>query len=239
MLLLEQHGHRVTTVATGREAVAKAGEGPFDVILMDVQMPDMDGFEATAAIRRRERATGRHTPIVAMTAHAMAGDRERCLAAGMDAYVSKPLRPDDLLATIDGFFTAKSGDAAAPAASSPRRPHSPRRPSTARRCSTNFGHNRTLLAEVITVFLSEAPKQLDALRAAADAGDAAALAAAAHAIKGSVGLFSKGAAFDAARRLEQAARGGDLTELDERRGEIERELGRVCADLETLLRASS
>ena len=103
----------------------------------------------------------------------------------------------------------------------------------------DFGQNRTLLAEVITVFLSEAPKQLDALRAAADARDAGALAAAAHALKGSVGLFSKGAAFDAARLLEQDARNGDLTGLDGRRGEIERELSRVCADLETLLRASS
>jgi two-component system, sensor histidine kinase and response regulator len=238
VLLLEQRGHRVTTVSTGREAVAKAAEGPFDVILMDVQMPDMDGFEATAAIRRRELATGVHTPIIAMTAHAMPGDRERCLAGGMDAYVPKPLRFDDLLSTIDGFFTANSGDAAVPAASPP---------GDQTRASTidgevlleNLGRNRTLLAEVITVFLSEAPKQLERLRATADARDAPALAAAAHAIKGSVGLFAKGEAFEAARRLELAARSGDLTELDERRGEIERELGRVCADLETLLRASA
>ena len=233
VLLLEQYGHRVTTVATGREAVVKAAEGPFDLILMDVQMPDLDGFEATAAIRRRELATGVHTPIVAMTAHAMPGDRERCLAAGMDAYVPKPLRPDDLLSTIAGFFTAKPGDAAAAVAS----------PAGQARASTvdidalleNLGQNRKLLAEVITVFLSEAPKQLATLRAAKDAP---ALAAAAHAIKGAVGLFAKGEAFDAARRRELAARGGDLTDLDERRGDIERELGRVCADLETLLRTS-
>ena len=92
----------MTLVPNGREAVARRPTRSFDVILMDVQMPEMDGFEATAAIRQRERDTGAHIPIVAMTAHAMAGDRERCLAEGMDAYVSKPLRPDDLLATIDG-----------------------------------------------------------------------------------------------------------------------------------------
>ena len=235
VLLLEQHGHRVTTVGSGREAVAKAAEGPFEVILMDVQMPDMDGFEATAAIRRREIATGVHTPIIAMTAHAMPGDRERCLAGGMDAYVPKPLRLDELLSTIDGFFSAKPGDAAAPAASS----HAGQtRASTVdgEALLENLAQNKKLLSEVITVFLSEAPKQLATLRAATDAP---ALAAAAHAIKGAVGLFAKGEAFDAARRLELAARSGDLTDLDERRGDIERELGRVCADLETLLRASS
>ena len=238
VLLLEQHGHRVTTVTTGREAVAKAGEGPFDVILMDVQMPDMDGFQATAAIRRREGATGAHTPIVAMTAHAMAGDRERCLAAGMDAYVSKPLRLDDLLSTLDGFFTRKSGAVAATAAG-PARDKTPPSSVDGDALLEDFGRNRTLLAEVITVFLSEAPKQLDALRAAADARDARALASAAHALKGSVGLFAKGAAFHAARRLEQEARNGDLTDLHVRCAEIERELSRLCSDLDTLRRASA
>ena len=80
------------------------------MILMDVQMPEMSGLEATAAIRERERATGAHVPIVAMTAHAMTGDRERCLEAGMDGYVSKPLRPDELLATVDGLVTSASPD---------------------------------------------------------------------------------------------------------------------------------
>src|SRR5215218_5298958 len=101
LLLLEGRGHRVTVVNDGRQAVSKATERVYDLILMDVQMPEMGGFEATAAIRRHERDVGGHTPIVAMTAHAMAGDRERCLAAGMDAYVSKPLRAEELLGTID------------------------------------------------------------------------------------------------------------------------------------------
>jgi len=99
--ILENRGHRVTVAANGEEALAALERGPFDAILMDVQMPKMDGFQATAEIRRRERTMGGHQPIIAMTAHAMAGDRENCLEAGMDDYVSKPLKPLDLLKTID------------------------------------------------------------------------------------------------------------------------------------------
>ena len=88
-------------VGNGREALAALDGQSFDAVLMDVQMPEMDGFEATAAIRAREPATGVHIPIIAMTAHAMKGDRERCLAAGMDAYVSKPLRPQELFEVLE------------------------------------------------------------------------------------------------------------------------------------------
>ena len=89
--MLDQQGHVVTSSATARLAVERAAQESFDVILMDVQMPEMSGLEATAAIRKQEEGTGRHLPIVALTARAMAGDREQCLAAGMDAYVSKPV----------------------------------------------------------------------------------------------------------------------------------------------------
>jgi two-component system, sensor histidine kinase and response regulator len=238
MVLLEHHRHRVTIARNGREAVAMSGARPFDLILMDVQMPEMDGFEATAAIRQRERATGAHIPIVAMTAHAMTGDRERCLAEGMDAYVSKPLRPADLLDTIEGLFvpasdagTAADGDNAGgdnPAAD-------------VRSCVdraallADFDHKPMMLAEVIRVFLSDAPAQAAALRAATEAADAGAIAAAAHALSGSVGLFSKGAAYEAARALARAARAGDLTGVAARCATIQDELSRVCADLETLL----
>jgi len=94
--LLEKRGHRVTVVDNGGDAVLEARKTVYDVILMDVQMPDMDGIEATAFIRNHEREFGRHTTIVALTAHAMVGDRERCLTAGMDDYISKPVRTDDL-----------------------------------------------------------------------------------------------------------------------------------------------
>jgi CheY-like chemotaxis protein len=99
--LLEKQGHQVKVTANGREALAALEGGKFDVVLMDVQMPEMDGFEATAAIRRRERGTQTHLPIVAMTAHAMQGDRERCLAAGMDGYISKPVNSRELADVLE------------------------------------------------------------------------------------------------------------------------------------------
>jgi CheY-like chemotaxis protein len=100
--LLERRGHRVTVAANGRDAVAASQREPFDLVLMDVQMPEMDGFEATAMIRGAEAGTARHLPIFALTAHAMKGDDERCRAAGMDGYLAKPICPADLYAVVDG-----------------------------------------------------------------------------------------------------------------------------------------
>ena len=231
--LLEPHGHQLTTVSNGREAVERSAENAFDVILMDVQMPEMDGFEATAAIRLREAATGRHTPIVAMTAHAMAGDRERCLDAGMDAYVSKPLRTEDLIAAIDELFGVVSPPVETGAAAPPVQAASGAIDRTA--LLMDFGENRKLLAEVTTVFLNDLPAQMETLRAAVKSGDAAAVASAAHALKGSVGLFTKGAAFEAARELETSARAGDLGESRSKGDEIDRHIAQVRTELEALL----
>ncbi len=101
--ILQKAGHTVVVAGNGRDALAALERERFDLILMDVQMPQMSGLEATAAIREGERRTGRHIPIVALTAHALQGDRERCLEAGMDAYVAKPLGPQELLDTVDAF----------------------------------------------------------------------------------------------------------------------------------------
>ena len=111
--LLEKWGHTVAVAGNGRDALAALQREPFDLVLMDVQMPEMDGFEATAAIREREAQTGGdRIPVVAMTAHAIQGDRERCLAAGMDAYVSKPIRPELLFASLAEVTGSGSRDAA-------------------------------------------------------------------------------------------------------------------------------
>jgi len=110
--ILKRAGHSLTHAANGREAVEMASAETFDLIFMDVQMPEMDGFEATGLIRASERVTGRHTPIVAMTAHAMTGDHERCLAAGMDDYISKPLQKTELFALLEKFSPARKSDLA-------------------------------------------------------------------------------------------------------------------------------
>jgi CheY-like chemotaxis protein len=110
--LLEKRGHRVIVVGTGREAVTAHATEPFDLVLMDVQMPEMDGLEATAAIRAAERNGGTRVPIIAMTAHAMKGDRERCLLAGMDDYVAKPVQAAELFELIDRIVPAAPDPAA-------------------------------------------------------------------------------------------------------------------------------
>ena len=210
----------------GRQAVVEGDRARYDVILMDVQMPEMGGFEATAASGAMSARPAGTPPIVAMTAHAMAGDRERCLAAGMDDYVSKPIRAEELLGTIDRIGGQAAGEEPgrpkrhpAPArASAPpprdrhagnrrrervRAAHRPRA-----RCSPASAATSTLLREVVSVFLADTPKQVAALDAAVRSRDAAAIAASAHALKGSAGLFSKAGPYDAARALEQAARQG-------------------------------
>ena len=101
--LLEKRGHRVVVVTNGLEALAALDKESFDLILMDVQMPEMDGLEATAAIREREKSAGIHRPVIALTADAMKGDRERCLAAGMDGYLAKPIRPQELDEVLETY----------------------------------------------------------------------------------------------------------------------------------------
>jgi len=106
--LLEKRGHQVTIVGNGCEAVTAAGKTAFDLVLMDLQMPEMDGFEATAALREREAESGIHLPVIALTAHALKGDRERCLEGGMDGYLTKPIRGQELDAVLDDYIARKS-----------------------------------------------------------------------------------------------------------------------------------
>ena len=230
-MLLDQHGHQVSIVGNGRLAVERAAQEPFDLILMDVQMPEMSGLEATIAIRESERHTRRHIPIIALTARAMPGDREHCLTAGMDAYVSKPVRADELFAAIDAIAGSPAPeetptDMPAPSAGPPN--HQSVEISA---LLAGFAGRRDLVKEVIDVFLTDAPVMLTRLKAAARASNAADLVGAAHALKGSVGLFSQGEAYAEARALELRARGGDLTSADRASQDIERSVSALMTEL--------
>ena len=221
--LLKKRGHRATVTGNGREALAALEREEFDVALMDVQMPELDGFEATAEIRARERTSGRHLPIVAMTAHAMKGDRERCVAAGMDGYVSKPIDRRKLYETIERLARSKAAAHAAEAVLD--------LDAMLRRA----GGDRGLVREMAELFLAEAPRMLEAVRSALQSGDAPALAHAAHALKGSVSNFTTARAADAALKLERLARTGALGEARAAHEPVEEEVARVCQALRELV----
>jgi CheY-like chemotaxis protein/HPt (histidine-containing phosphotransfer) domain-containing protein len=211
--LLEKQGHRVTVAGNGREALlvlAKTAAPGFDLVLMDVQMPVMDGFEATAAIRAEESKTRRHLPIIAMTAHAMKGDRERCLVAGMDFYISKPIRASDLLDLVEQCVGYASTAAPEPAVAAPAGDL----PDRARLLEL-FDGEESLFAEVSATLQNDLPGQLESLREAIAQGDALRLERASHLLKGSVGAFAAPGAFHAAQKLENIGHSGDLAAAPE------------------------
>jgi PAS domain S-box-containing protein len=225
--LLEKRGHQVVVAGNGHEALAALERQPVDVVLMDVQMPEMGGFEATAAIRAREKAAGGHVPIIAMTAHAMKGDRERCLEAGMDQYVAKPIQVQELIDVLES--TA---------------PASPPAPLTAAACLEEVvdwavalkrvGGDRELLRELAGVFLGECPRWMAELRQAVAGHDALTLRRVAHTLKGSMGQFGAEAAWAAALRLETMGRDGDLAGAPEACAALEEQLRRLLPVLAQL-----
>jgi CheY-like chemotaxis protein len=169
----------------------------------------MDGLEASAAIRRREAATGAHIPIIAMTAHALKGDRERCLAAGMDAYVSKPLQPRELFCVLDGLAPAREDRERAAVG-----PETPPAAFDLAAALARVEGDIELLSELGELFLSECPQRLAEIRQAILEQDAIRLEQRAHAFKGSVGNFAAREAFEAAGRLERDGRERDWAQAE-------------------------
>jgi PAS domain S-box-containing protein len=227
--LLEKSRHTVTLVDTGHAAVAAFGQHPFDLLLMDVQMPEMDGLEATALIRRHEQASGRHVPIVIMTAYAMKGDRERCLAAGADGYISKPIRAEELFAAIARLVPARAG-AAEPPKGADFAAEVFDRAEALRRVDGDL----RLLGEVAGVFIDSWPGEAAALGKAIAAHDLPVVHRLAHTVKGAVGNFGAPAASEAALRLETMARGGELAGIEEAWATLEAEVNRLLAALAAL-----
>jgi len=220
--ILTRRGHAVSVAHNGVEAVDAVRETAFDVILMDIQMPQMGGLEATQAIRAFEAGAGRRARIIAVTAHAMKGDRENCLAAGMDDYLPKPIDRQELLEAVE---LAANDGSEAPAASA----------------ATVFDvtdfrrrldDDEMLMREIVHLFLSTQGERLGQLETAVGSRDAAGIRAAAHALKGAAASLSAGPLAESAAALEVAADGG---RLDDRR--VERAWNRVAAEAARLTTA--
>ncbi|HEV7967150.1 MAG TPA: PAS domain S-box protein [Candidatus Acidoferrales bacterium] len=224
--LIRMRGDHIVVANSGREALAALENARFDLILMDVQMPEMSGVEVTAAIRRKETATSEHIPIIAMTASAMKDDRERCLEAGMDAYISKPIERETLFETIDNLtgYTkeAKRGNA------------------EVRNCDPVFdvgavldslNGDSDLLREVAGIFLAQSPKYVEKIRGAVSDQNAKVLERAAHAFKGlAANLLAQGVV-GAASRLEEIGKVGSLAGSKEALVSLEVELGKLALAL--------
>jgi PAS domain S-box-containing protein len=224
--LLSKRGHSVVVASTGKQAVSAHETQAFDVVLMDIQMPEMDGFEATAAIRQKEKAMGKHIPIIALTAHAMKGDRERCLAGGMDGYVSKPVQAEELIQAVEGL---DDNSHAARKTSDLTSEVIDREEALAR-----VDGDEGLLADLAKLFCEESPKLLSAVRDAVAKGDTAALKRAAHSLKGSMSTFAARDATEAALRLEEFASEGDLVHAEGAYRLLATQVDRLKQALETL-----
>ena len=229
--ILERCGCRADAVANGLEALAALADLPYDVILMDVQMPEMDGLEATAAIRRQEQGTERHIPIIAMTAHAMEGDRERCLAAGMDDYVAKPVNPAELYRALSRYtgkilelpsVQAVPGEAPPDGLDFDRLKH-------------NCGADPVFEREVLEVFLLTTAETVPQFRAALDCGDGEALQKLAHSLKGSCRALGADALADLCAEMEILGRAGEPAQAEPFVAQAEAAWERLRVELERYL----
>jgi two-component system sensor histidine kinase/response regulator len=221
--LLIRRGHTVEIVNNGTEAVAAMRSHAYEVVLMDIQMPEMGGIEATRAIREWEASTGRHSRIVALTAHAMAGDRERYLEAGMDGYLSKPIDPDALFAVVERRPPLAD-----------RRPADGESPLAVQEMRRRLGDDDEFVAEVMAMFLVDCPARLAQLKIAVAARDREEIRSVAHALKGAAGNLSATAVSECASALESMAADGvfDQFAADAMYARLEAESARVIGVLD-------
>jgi CheY-like chemotaxis protein len=231
MALLSKHGHSVTAVVNGLEAVAAVAAGDFDLVLMDVQMPEMDGHEATSVIRLSEQGRNTHIPIIALTAHAMKDDRDECLAAGMDGYLSKPIKVAEMFALIDSFggpaasppsTESTESDGGVAVAAPPQEAVLDLDELLAR-----VEGDRDLLRELAAMFRDESPRLLSEVRRCAETLDARGLEEAAHSIKGACSNLSARPTAAAALALETLGRSSNLDGVMTLVADLEMESGRL------------
>jgi CheY-like chemotaxis protein/HPt (histidine-containing phosphotransfer) domain-containing protein len=237
--MLERIGYRADVVADGVEAVEAVSRIPYAAVLMDVQMPELDGHEATTEIRRREAGLARRTPIIAMTANAMQSDREKALAAGMDDYVPKPVKPDELEAALERWIPEEEESASMSVAEvegSSVTPEDTEDPLD-RAAIDNLLElgGSELLSELAETFSGDTGSALPALRAAATAGDARSVERIAHSLKGSSGSIGAQRMSATCAELQDAGALGDIPSVPGLLDRLEGEFGRVRAALEAEL----
>jgi CheY-like chemotaxis protein/HPt (histidine-containing phosphotransfer) domain-containing protein len=248
--LLEKAGHNVRTAQNGKDALTELANRRFDVVLMDVQMPEMDGFEATARIREQERATGEHIPIVAMTAHVMKGDRERCFAAGMDGYVTKPIHSAALRQAIESVAASAKlvgGDmpsaqpakgAVASDSKGARTEQAPHGMLDRVALLARVGGREDRMRNIVQVFLDESSTLLAEMQAAIAGGEGPRLKMSAHSLKGALGIFGVPAVVEAASSLEASGQAGELTGAMEAYTRLEEAIRILKSELATVFASS-
>jgi signal transduction histidine kinase/CheY-like chemotaxis protein len=235
--MLQKRGHQVTVANDGTEALELLEQDAFDVVLMDVHMPRMGGFEATAAIRaaERERGATQHLPVVALTALAMSGDREACLKAGMDAYVAKPISAADLFGTLERLFPNRSGSGAGGRGNTPHPTRAGVPIVDIARLEANLENDADLIRSIVEAFLRDHPQREREMAEALRGGDSPTLARSAHTVKGLLLTLGASPAADVALRLEILARCGNLPDSGPALEELRSELTRTAATLRGIL----
>ncbi len=258
-VMLTKWGHRVSVAGNGRQAIAAVNAQPFDLVLMDVQMPEMDGLEATQAIRQQEITTGKHIPIIALTAHAMKGDRDRCLEMGMDSYVTKPIRSKELSRVIREVMGPELHSAAAPTDDAKVQPPATAPPpaaaqtAAAAQSATNgspttggrinwqealeaIDGDRQLMLELVEIFREECPKMRGEMAEALAAGDAARVRRGAHTLKGSLSHLAAAEGIELALQVETHAKQGDLAAAAAAWPRLEAALDQLKPELDEYIR---
>src|SRR5579863_1662043 len=228
MAILRKQGFHIDVANDGREALTKleASGGDYHLVLMDIQMPVLDGLETTRAIRRDPR--WQDLPIIAMTAHAMHGDRERCLQAGMNAYISKPVQPAHLVSMVETHLTSRAPEAQA-------------HPANAIECALIdrlMQGDSAMVNDLLQVFLQLAPERLERLETAADQADGDTLAAEAKNIAAAAEQLASRGLAECAQRIKQAAARGDFVGVQQDLAALQREI-RSLETLTTEVRASA
>ena len=249
--VLERWGHSIEVVGDGRAALSAVARERFNLVLMDVQMPTMDGLRATMEIRAGEEHTGGHVPIIAMTAHTMAGDRERCLDAGMDGYVGKPFDLEELFTVLESHLersavrlsslgsTKRTVRGPARQRSGESRPAAPLQDVVDSAALMNaVASDRKLLRELIELFRQEGPRRLAEVRSALALGDLGGVETAAHSLKGSVGSLKAKRSYEAAEIVETLARRNSMNEIQAACAALEQEIAHLQQALATFAGAA-